>query len=648
MSNRIRWSFLALFFGLLSASGCSCGDEVLVPITPGTCEPDFTCATGTEYRRGECVTARCQIDADCCPGQKCNAAAGFCGDQYVSCTDDEQCTEVPGQTCIDFRGGQYCGYPNRGNALSAANTQPCVTTADCDEGRTCFSKRCVVFAPCQGGCPEGEICDVDSNTCSPLDTCTATCKPGEMLVVAEPDTMSGPQCCLVECACAVLPPVLPGAYGWYASIDAKDAMVAVASYDDVYGDLVVVQYDDQGNATQVDYVDGFPADGPLVGNPDGPRNGRNGAGEDVGQHASLVIDDAGVVHVAYYDAENGRLKYANYVGGMWTTSIVDESEHVGAYTSIAIDANGNPAIAYMMIEGTVDPDPLPRTGLKYAQANSNMPTSATDWTTTLVDHVEKAPPVCECMSGFSCVDLGNGPECAADSSQCTDTCGMDEVCVENAMATPECATELSIVPLEGLIEGVGLFADLAHTSTGTPVIAYYDKIEGDLKLAVGDGAGGFSVRTLDGNDAMDPTDVGQHASVAVDANDRIGVAYFDASFDDLVYFDVTDGTREIVDDGVSPPDLRLVGADASLVFDAQGNPTIAYQDPTLIDLVYARRTGDPAMWNIEMLRGTDRASGFYASQAILGSSAYVASVDVSFDEESRLLLDLTVMVKSLQ
>lgn len=657
MRARIRWLLLGLSFAIVSGGGCSCDDEILVPVNPGTCEPTFECPVGTQYRKGECLAARCVEDGDCCPGQKCNASLGLCADQYVSCSDDEQCTAIPGQACIDFRDGQYCGYPNLGNALSAAGTQPCVTTADCDGDRTCFGRRCVSAAPCEGGCPDGQICDIDSNLCFALDTCEETCGDGEILVVSDPDTMSGPQCCLVECKCEVLPPVPRGIYGFYASIDATRDIIAVSAYDEKYGDLVVVQYDSEGREQQVDYVDGFPTTGPIVANPQGRRGGRSEPGEDVGEHTSIVVDANGVIHVAYYDRDNGRLKYANYAGGMWSTSVVDETAHVGLYSSIAIDANGNPAIAYMMVEGMQAPDPTPLTGLRYAVANTNMPASGSDWTIADVDAAEKPIPLCEggCGNGRACVDFGMGPICATESSTCATSCGSDEVCVDDGAGTASCETELNIVPLDGFIDGVGLFADLAFTSTGTPVIAYYDRLERDLKLATGLPGGGFSLRTLDGDDAMDPTDTGQHATVAISPNDDVAVAYFDATNDDLIYYDVRSGVREIVDDGVSPPDLRMVGADASLLFDASGSPAIAYQDPTLVDLVYARRIGSPPMWSIETLRGAPpagsdvgTAAGFYAAQARVDSNAYVCSVDIGFSEDSDLLLDLTVTVKSLQ
>src|SRR5687767_5331188 len=189
---------------LLLAGGltdCSCDEDLLTPDTPGSCEPTYACPAGFEYRRGDCRPSRCMIDSDCCPGQKCNEAAGFCADQYVACSDDDQCGEVPGQLCIDFRGDRYCGYPNRGNSLTENGTQLCVSNADCDSNRTCFGGRCVVYAPCDGGCPNGQVCDVDTNACFTLETCTEQCQTGQMLVVSDPDHGSGPNCCVVECKC---------------------------------------------------------------------------------------------------------------------------------------------------------------------------------------------------------------------------------------------------------------------------------------------------------------------------------------------------------------------------------------------------------------------------------------------------------------
>ncbi len=639
------------WLGLALLTCLACGeDSVLLEIEePGTCEPAFECELGLEYRRGECRSARCQADADCCPSQTCITALGLCADQTTACTSDADCFEIPGQTCIDFRGGQFCGYPNATGALTAAGTQSCESSLDCGPGRSCVGHRCVQFAPCEGGCPSGQICDIDTNLCFEEASCDRTCGAGEILVVADPDLMSGPQCCAVECTCSPLPNVQNGEFGWFTDLAADPQQLVAAGYDPFYGDLVVGRYDDQGALIRLDYVDGFPMDGPIVGNPTGPRGGRTEPGDDVGEHTSVAIDSAGGIHVAYYDRTRGRLKYAFGIDEQWMVSVVDEAAHVGLYTSIAIGPDDRPRIAYMMAEGTADPDPTPRSGLKVATALTSQPTATSDWFVELIDS-RPLPRPCDgvCTQDELCTDLGLEvpPSCqpVVAITLCDDLCSANERCVDVDDVGFRCAETFVPPADDDFLPGVGLFASLAVTSTGAAVVAYYDRIDGDLRLARSFGES-YSVRVLDGRDPSDRTapgpDVGQHASVAVGPGDRIAVAYFDATDDDLVYFDLTDGIRTVVDDGVSPPDLRFVGADADLVFDPTGEPTIAYQDPTSIDLLFAlRRQG---IWSTEVIRGQTpaTASGFYATQAHRGTTAFIGGVDLSLDHDLQLQLIVT-------
>jgi hypothetical protein len=103
-------------------------------------------------------------------------------------------------------------------------------------------------------------------------------------------------------------------------------------------------------------------------------------------------------------------------------------------------------------------------------------------------------------------------------------CGMGEACVADAGG---------MAVLDDLVEGTGLFASLALTSTGTPIIGCYDRLNGALRMAEGFLPGVYGVRTL-GADPMRPRDVGAHVSVAVGPQDRIGLAYMDQTNDDLL------------------------------------------------------------------------------------------------------------------
>jgi len=67
------------------------------------------------------------------------------------------------------------------------------------------------------------------------------------------------------------------------------------------------------------------------------------AGE-VGSYNSLALDGDGDAHVSYFDDTNDDLKYATNRTGAWTTEIVDLDG--GAMTSIAVDGGGVPHISY--------------------------------------------------------------------------------------------------------------------------------------------------------------------------------------------------------------------------------------------------------------------------------------------------------------
>ena len=55
----------------------------------------------------------------------------------------------------------------------------------------------------------------------------------------------------------------------------------------------------------------------------------------------------GVVHIAWYDATDGDLRYANNSGGLWAVVSVDSVGDVGRYVSMAVDKLGAVHLAYL-------------------------------------------------------------------------------------------------------------------------------------------------------------------------------------------------------------------------------------------------------------------------------------------------------------
>ncbi len=78
-----------------------------------------------------------------------------------------------------------------------------------------------------------------------------------------------------------------------------------------------------------------------------------------GEYVSTAIDSQGVTHVAYYDSVNEDLKYANNSGGIWTNVTVDIGfGHAGDYCAIAVASNGSVFISYHKLVAKILPGPI--------------------------------------------------------------------------------------------------------------------------------------------------------------------------------------------------------------------------------------------------------------------------------------------------
>ncbi|MBI3856298.1 MAG: hypothetical protein HY293_11470, partial [Planctomycetes bacterium] len=71
-------------------------------------------------------------------------------------------------------------------------------------------------------------------------------------------------------------------------------------------------------------------------------------GLDLGAYGALAVHPAtGRLHAAYYDATYGLLMYARRdPGGAWVRRVIDASMDVGRYASLAVNAAGVVHIAY--------------------------------------------------------------------------------------------------------------------------------------------------------------------------------------------------------------------------------------------------------------------------------------------------------------
>jgi hypothetical protein len=65
-----------------------------------------------------------------------------------------------------------------------------------------------------------------------------------------------------------------------------------------------------------------------------------------GVYLSLALDSNGLPGVAYYDGNNGDLRYAKYSNGAWDKVTVDSLQNVGLYPSLVFSRNNGPVISY--------------------------------------------------------------------------------------------------------------------------------------------------------------------------------------------------------------------------------------------------------------------------------------------------------------
>ncbi len=425
--------------------------------------------------------------------------------------------------------------------------------------------------------------------------------------------------------CITLEPGLIGEYTSVATNDAGDIWVAgylEANWDQVYqfGDLVVGKWN--GTAVDWEIVDGVPTEPEVDGkvfNLKGFRGGQTSPGDDVGLWTSVALDpSSGQPAVAYYDRTNKALKFARFNGTAWEVSFVDNGSDndVGRYAKLVYDGN-TAKIAFLAIDSAADGFLTSRVRLATATSNGF----------TIEDVAVNDATPCRaalCTGGTKCVDTG---ECSAASSACG-TCAMGEECV-SVGGTPTCTVPLGVGKLDAQPMGAGLYVSVAKVPGGGLGIAFYDRVDGSLKVAAKE-SDGWKTVTVDGGPQPDGTylDAGIGTSLFIDDAGDWHLSYVNGYDETLKYAKVVNGavdSVETVDDGLTlggvafPDGLHVVGDDSSIRVNAQGDVTISYQDATGGKLRYAvgTETSGGHDWTVKVV-DTDNFGGFFSAQVDAG------------------------------
>lgn len=316
-------------------------------------------------------------------------------------------------------------------------------------------------------------------------------------------------------------PNLYGLIGLYTSVAVgADGTIWVAGYNDadvtnglLYGDLVAGKYDTGKQAVQWVDVDGLPP-APDAGCPPNPantwRDGLTDPGPDVGLWTSIQLDANGNPMITYYDATNAALKFASSQdgGNTWAVHTVMQGTQsdIGRYGKMLIVA-GKPVVAFLVIEpGT---DGWAKSRVVLATANVALPAAATDWSTQDVVVDAQTPCLAQfCSSGQVCVI--STMLCQPTVTGCTPSdCGAStagigsspEACVtlpgaDGGAPAPGCADIADNTYISTYPDALGDYVAMADGPQGLGIVVY-DRTRGNL-VGLVDQSGAWNAQILDG------------------------------------------------------------------------------------------------------------------------------------------------------
>jgi len=279
-----------------------------------------------------------------------------------------------------------------------------------------------------------------------------------------------------------------------------------------------------------------------------------------GWWTSIAVDGSGKVHISYYNATKGDLKYAVGKDDSWNVSTAQKVDTVGWFTSIALNpANGNPGILYYNAT----------TGwLQYTAKTNNSRHSWTDPQTVNVNSSASR-------------DVGKRSSLALNGAGVPFISYLDQSSGFMKYSRAYGTNFIKYYPYSAAHSG--LYSSIQVVDNYKPRIAFYDSDHGDLRYGA---YNGFSwvFHLVDGY-----YDFGQYASLQISSAGIPQISYYDATNKNLMYaignIDATDWTTYTLDSAGE------VGKYTSLVLNPANLPFVSYYDETNGDLKLTYRTG---------------------------------------------------------
>jgi hypothetical protein len=229
--------------------------------------------------------------------------------------------------------------------------------------------------------------------------------------------------------------------------------------------------------------------------------------DDVGWYLSIAIGNNGNPVISYHDVTNADLKVAACTAadctGTPTVTIIDSTDGVGGYTSIAIGGNGNPVISYWDVTND---------DLKVAACITADCTGTP--TVTTIDSIGD-------VGTYTSIAIGDNGYPVISYQDLTN----DDLKVA-ACITADCSGTPTVTTVDS--DGdVGTYTSIAIGNNGYPVISYYDATNDDLKVAACSNADCSDTPTIATVDS--DGDVGSYTSMAIGNNGNPIISYYDAT-----------------------------------------------------------------------------------------------------------------------
>lgn len=330
-----------------------------------------------------------------------------------------------------------------------------------------------------------------------------------------------------------------------------------------------------------------------------------------GEHTSVALDAMGRPVVSYWDRTNGDLRvlhcFFQFPGlpcEVVSNVAPDTAGNVGEYTSLVLDAAGNPVVSYydrtngdLKLLHCGDPDCLAGNVITSPDTEGNV-----GWYTSLVLDAK----------GNAVVSYYDATKGDLKVLHC-----WDEQCGDRTITSPDPATAAN----------VGWYTSLELDTAGNPVISYYDLTAANLKLlsCLDPSCRMGSVITSPDTNGS----VGAFTSIALDADGDPVVSYHDASNGDLKVLHCGD---RYCSTGVirSPDTIGIVGRYTSLALDTDDKPVVSYYDVTNGDMKVLYCADEDCAQSVSTTPDMAGNVGWYTSLALdAAGNPVVSYYDVS-------------------